>query len=138
MDIEDGTIVFAGPLDGDDEVGSSWMIYAGSVTMFEQDSSGTWGQTQKIVAYDRDEINVFGYDVSISGNYMAISALGTDLDHSGMDTVLNSGGVYIYEKDNLGVWNFHQKIVASDREIDDFFGVSLHLEKQFSNRRYTR
>lgn len=127
VDIEDHTAVFAGPLDGDDASGEDWILYAGSVTVFEKDATNTWNQSQKIVAPDRDATDLFGYDVSIFGDMLAISSPGTDLDQTGTESVLNAGGVYIYKRNSLNTWQFQQKIVASDRDINDLFGISIHL-----------
>ena len=50
-----------------------------------------------------------------------------DGDATGGDLVENAGAVYIFERDDTGNWNQIQKIVASDRSVNNDFGISVSI-----------
>lgn len=60
-------------------------------------------ETQKILAFDGEPIDLFGWAIDVEGDYMATSSHRT-------------GGVYIYryEQDN---WNFSEKLPFSSKEV---------------------
>ena len=39
-----------------------------------------------------------------------------------------AGSAFIYARDGSGSWNFDQKIVASDRNVNDEFGISVAID----------
>ncbi|MFB3092758.1 MAG: hypothetical protein ACE1ZD_06095, partial [Dehalococcoidia bacterium] len=41
------------------------MTSAGSAYIFERDSNGNWNEVQKIVAFDREENDLFGSSVAM-------------------------------------------------------------------------
>ena len=104
----------------------------GSAYVFERDGSGSWNQIQKIVASDRAAGDGFGFSVSIEGNYVIVGASGEDEDALGGSTMLNSGSAYIFERDTSGNWNEEQKIVASDRETSDAFGMAVDISNNYA------
>lgn len=89
--------------------------------------SQVYNQVQKIISSDRASGDVFGYSVSVSGNYAIIGAQYEAQDSLGFNTLANSGSAYIFERDNNGQWNQKQKIVASDRTTNDFFGCAVSI-----------
>ncbi|MDD3686717.1 MAG: MBG domain-containing protein, partial [Bacteroidales bacterium] len=112
-----------------DASGANTLSNAGSAYIFEFNGT-TWTQAQKIVAPDRNVDDLFGASVSISGNYIVVGAYQEDENASGTGTVSNSGSAYVY-KNNAGTWAFQQKICASDRFTDDFFGQSVAIDGQY-------
>lgn len=112
-----------------DASGANMLSKAGSAYIFEFNGT-TWTQVQKIVAPDRNVEDLFGATVAISGNYIVVGAYQEDENASGGATVSNSGSAYIF-KNNSGTWAFQQKIVASDRFTDDFFGQSVTIDGQY-------
>ncbi|NNF01618.1 MAG: HYR domain-containing protein, partial [Bacteroidia bacterium] len=105
---------------------------SGSAYIFGIDSSGSWTQNQKLVASDRGAVDYFGHSVSISGNYLIISAVFDDDDDIGSNQLSNAGSVYFFRKDSVGVWTEFQKSVASDRAIDDQFGNAIDISGEFA------
>ena len=113
---------------------------AGSAYIFELDTSGNWGQAQKIVALDRQKSDYFGYSVAISGNYAIVGAYNEGHDASGTSTSTDTdtdfkssaGSAYIFERNTNGNWSQVQKIVASDRQIDDYFGYSVAISGNYA------
>ena len=102
---------------------------AGSAYIFEREESGIWKEVKKLVAIDdRSDFDGFGYSVSISNNYAIVGAESEDEDASGLNTVDAAGSAYIFERDENEVWNESQKIVSSERDVDDWFGVSVSID----------
>lgn len=126
----DGNFAVVGAYWEDHDVsGATTLANAGSAYIFEFNGT-SWNQVQKIVAPDRNVGDLFGASVAISGNYIVVGAYQEDENASGSGTVSNSGSAYVF-KNNSGTWAFQQKIVASDRFTDDFFGQSVAIDGQY-------
>lgn len=69
----------------------------------------------------------FGQSTSISGEYMVTGFAMDYFDAFGSDSIYRAGAAYIFKKDSNNNWVQHQKIVASDRAIDDGFGSSVAI-----------
>jgi hypothetical protein len=116
----------------EDASGGNTLESAGSAYIFEPNGSEYWNKVQKIVASDRAGLDYFGGSVSISGNYAIIGAIEEDEDASGANTMSASGSAYIFNSDAGGTWNEIQKIVASDRAADEYFGVSVSISGNYA------
>jgi len=81
-----------------------------------------FGETQKIVASDREELAKFGQSVAISGNYAVVGAYGTG--------VFNNGQAYIFEKQGSN-WVQIQIIQNSDNENYDRFGYAVDIDGDY-------
>lgn len=114
-----------------DASGSNTLTSAGAAYIFNRDGSGNWNWVQKIVASDRATDNEFGKTVGISGDYAIVGAMLNDMDASGGNTLTNSGASYIFEKGESGNWLEKQKIVASDRTADSYFGHSVSISGDY-------
>ena len=124
----DYAIIGAGIQDYD-ELGDNFVNSAGAAYIFERDGSGTWNEVQKIVAPVRNDFDYFGrYGVTINDNYLVVGANFEDEDASEGNTISSAGSAYIFERDGTGTWNQVQKIVASDRAQDEWFGYSVGLD----------
>ncbi|MFC2101284.1 FG-GAP repeat protein, partial [Bacteroidota bacterium] len=115
----------------EDTSGGNSMNYAGSAYFFERNGNSTWSQVQKIVASDRAMNDYFGCSVSISGNYAVTGALEEDEDATGGNTLSRSGSAYIYERNGNGTWSQVQKIAASDRAANDYFGCAVSISENY-------
>jgi hypothetical protein len=115
---------------GFDESGQNFAGSAGATYVFHQ-NAGVWTQTQKLVSSDRAAADGFGSSVAIDGDYALISAMGEDEDENGGNTQSQAGSAYMF-KNVSGVWSQQQKIVASDRETMDAFGMSVSLEGNYA------
>ena len=95
---------------------------AGSVYIYELDAdTGTWGNEVKITASDAAMGELFGYSVSIRGDYCIVGRWQDD----GSD---DPGSVYIYELDtDTGTWGNEVEITASDGAPADHFGSSVSI-----------
>jgi hypothetical protein len=114
-----------------DEAGNHPMDFAGAAYLFERDADGNWNEVQKLVASDRAIDDHFGFSVSISGNYVVVGAPYEDEDSLGENMLDAAGSVYIFKRDGYGNWNEVQKIVASDRAEEDFFGSSVDISGNY-------
>jgi len=115
----------------EDAAGGNTLATAGSAYIFEKDSNGTWLQVQKIVAPDRAVGDRFAESVAISGNYAIAGTYHEQEDTSGSNSMVNAGSCYIFERDSIGQWSFVQKLVASDRGVDDNFGQSVAISGNY-------
>jgi hypothetical protein len=82
---------------------------------------------QKITASDAQASALFGWSVSISGDYAIV---GSHYEDTGGT---NAGAAYIYKRDaSTGVWGSEQKIKASDKEQSDQFGYSVSISGDYA------
>jgi len=111
--------------------GINCLSEAGAAYIFERDASGNWNEVQKLVASDRNEGDLFGCSVDISGNYAVVGAYLDEEDATGGNLVLGTGSAYIFKRESSGNWVEIQKIVASDRSAFDYFGYSVSISGDF-------
>ncbi len=114
----------------EDASGGNTLSNAGSVYIFKN-NAGTWSEVQKLVASDRGESDNFGNSVSISGDYVIVSAIYEAEDASGGNTKSNAGSAYIFRNVG-GTWSEVQKLVASDRHNSDYFGTSVSISGDYA------
>ncbi len=112
--------------------GGESMTHAGSAYIFERNGSGEWDEVQKIEASDMNGDDRFGYSVSISGDYAVVGAILEDEDTAGINTMDKAGSAYLFERNESGLWNEMQKIVASDRAALDYFGWSVSISGNYA------
>jgi hypothetical protein len=98
--------------------------HKGSVYIFERDSIN-WIEKQKLTASDGAAGNQFGFSISTSEDYAIIGALWGD------GNVSNAGSAYIFRKDSTG-WIEEQKLIASDGDFDNLFGVSVSVSGNYA------
>ena len=111
----------------EDATGGNTLDAAGSAYIFERDASGNWIETQKIVASDRAVNAQFGASVSVSNDYIIVGANRESKDVNGQNSLLFAGSAYLFKRNSSGNWTEVQKIVASDRASEDFFGFSAAI-----------
>ncbi|MEM7658718.1 MAG: LamG-like jellyroll fold domain-containing protein, partial [Bacteroidota bacterium] len=115
----------------EDAAGLNTLNGAGSAYVFER-SGGVWSEVQKIVPTNRVSSDEFGGEVSISGDYLIVGAADHYLDENNLNTRLQAGAAYIFERDGGGTWNQVEKLVASDRDSYDFFGRGVAISGDYA------
>lgn len=104
-----------------DDIGSD----SGSAYVFERDQGGAenWGQFKKLTPSDPTAGDNFGNEVSISGDFIVVSAPNNDAIAN------NAGAVYIFDRNHGGMDNWGQvkKLTANDVEANDEFGSSVSI-----------
>lgn len=121
--------IVGAPKDPSDANGGAVLDESGAAYIFEN-VGGVWTQKQKLVASDRANYDYFGWSVSMSGKYAVIGAYFESQDENGENTVNSAGSVYIFEE-TAGVWSQIQKVVASDREANDYFGYAVSISGDY-------
>ena len=98
---------------GEDTEGSG----AGAAYIFTR-SGTTWSQQAKLTASDAAANDNFGRSAAISGDTVVVGAY---WEGAGGDY---SGAAYIFTRSGT-TWSQQQKIVASDAQASDWFGISV-------------
>jgi uncharacterized repeat protein (TIGR01451 family) len=86
---------------------------------------------EKLRTHDRAINDAFGLSLSISGNTL-ISGAHNNFDENGNDSLVNSGAAYFFDIDSHGNWIETQKIVASDRAANDWFGQQVAIDGDYA------
>ncbi len=94
---------------------------AGAVIIYDRFNNGQWIQRQKLIASDGSAYHHFGNALSLDGDTLAIGA------HHHDGAAIDTGAVYIFQRNNEGVWQETQKITASDATLYDRFGYAIAL-----------
>jgi FG-GAP repeat len=94
----------------------------GAAYIFLRDLDGVenWGQENKFTASDGANDDLFGIDVSFDGDTVVVGA-------SGDDSATGSAYVYLRDQGGSGNWGQKKKLIASDGQADDQFGLSVSL-----------
>lgn len=95
-----------------------------------QDGANDWGLVKRIVASDSSETSLYGYSVSMDGNYLIVGAIYEPDDENGNNPLDYAGAAYLYYKDqgSTGNWGQVKKLVASDRGVEQGFGSSVSID----------
>jgi len=93
---------------------------SGAVYVYHRAGSD-WVAGSKIVPLDGGSEEYFGGAVSLSGDTLAIGAMGDG------DNGMESGSVYIYTRSGQS-WSLEQKIIAFDGVLQDSFGTSVSVD----------
>ena len=96
--------------------------HSGAVYVYKKDTTGIWGDEQKILAPDGETWDHFGTSVSLLDEYLVI---GAESDDNGI------GSVYIYKLNVDEEWHFLQKFVPYDPTIGARFGHSVDLSSDY-------
>lgn len=110
-----GSRVLAGAF-WDDDQGSQ----SGSAYVFTRNGA-SWTQEAKLLAGDGGVDQYFGHSVSLNSQRALIGAFGDETQG------LATGAAYVFLRDG-SVWSEERKLLASDAEGSDFFGVSVGLD----------
>jgi len=94
--------------------------FSGSAYIFKRDGPD-WIEDVKLLASDGRTNMMFGYSVSIDGDYIIIGAPDAD----------GPGSAYIFKNNGL-TWIEQQKLTASDGEIWDEFGTSVSIDGDYA------
>ena len=98
----------------------------GAVYIFRSNSSGIWSQTQRIEASDAASSDSFGWDVSLSGDWLLIGSPFAD------SPAANSGAAYAFKRDSSGNWIEQQKLSPGDLQSSDDFGFSVSISGNYA------
>jgi hypothetical protein len=91
--------------------------FSGAVYVFRRDSSEQWHQEAYIKASDSVAGITFGRALALDGDTLVVSA-----------RRMLVGSVYVFRRDESGVWSQQATVTASDSAPDSGFGDSLALQ----------
>ena len=97
---------------------------SGSVYIYAL-TKGIWTVEGKFVADGGNPDDQFGWSLAMWERTLAVGAFADDT--SGLD----SGAVYIFEKDSNEVWYQQARVTPSDGEDNDHFGRSVDIHKDW-------
>lgn len=103
----------------------------GAAYFFKRSPEGIWLQKQKLLAGDNvGEEKNFGESISLDGNSLVVGApLDSESPVCQGDVKCKKGSVYFFERAATDVWTQSQKIMASDAESNDNFGISVAIQE---------
>ncbi len=104
------------------------VLSAGAIYVYKRDVSGTWNLSQKLVHADREEADLLGHQLAMSGNLIITSAHFDGEDENGANTLFRSGSAYIFERAADDTWSQAAKLVASDRTEESGFGLGVEIK----------
>jgi hypothetical protein len=112
--LDGDTVVIGAYLDDDngDASGSSYVFTRTGIL---------WTEQAKLMPSDGEEQHRFGYSVALDSDTVIIGAYG-DSDNS-----WNSGAAYVFTRTGT-LWTQEAKLLASDGDWVDFFGLSVALD----------
>jgi len=110
-------------------------VDSGAVYVFTRGGGGQWNQQAYVKASNTGAGDGFGTEVDLSGDgsTMAVSANGEDSSATGTNgnqsdnVATDAGAVYMFSRDNAGVWTQQAYIKASNSESFDYFGEEVDL-----------
>ena len=126
----------ASGVDGDETNDSS--LNSGAVYVFTRGSGGEWTQQAYLKASNTDADPAFAEDffglavaISADGSTLTVGAPREDSIAAGVDgdetdnSAQLAGAVYVFTRDNDGVWTQQAYVKASTADVADFFGRSV-------------
>jgi hypothetical protein len=93
---------------------------AGAAYIFENKTTG-WEPQAKLTASDGRANDRFGQSVAINGNLTIVG-----VPHHSDNGLINSGSVYLFERDGRG-WTQQTELTASDARAYDYFGSAVSI-----------
>lgn len=123
---EDSDAIGVGGSQSNDNASASGAVYVFVRT------AGKWAQQAYIKASNGDANDYFGTSVALSGDTLAVGAIGEDSNATGIagnqdnESKTDSGAAYVFVR-VAGVWAQQAYIKASNTDANDSFGVTLAL-----------
>lgn len=108
---------------------------AGAVYVFTRDAAGVWSQQAYVKASNTEADDDFGTTVALNGDgtTLAVGAMEEDSGATGIDgdqadnSANGAGAVYVFSRDEAGLWSQEAYVKASNAEWGDFFGHAVGL-----------
>lgn len=101
--------------------------YQGAAYVFTRSGPG-WAQSQQLLAADGASGDVFGADVALDGDTLAVAATYDDLGtHGDPGWVYDLGSVYLYTRSGT-TWSLQTKLVPEEPTAESHFGSGIALQ----------
>ncbi len=132
LDIDGDYLIVSSHRNSSNSAGSEIKEHAGAVYVFHRNADGSWTETQKLTASDREIRDNFGTAVALSASHMIVGAYKRDEPDSNGRPLYQSGAAYLFERNARGEWVEVQKLIASDRDSLDYFGISVDISDSYA------
>ena len=108
-------------------------VHSGAAYVFQRDEGGAnnWGEVKKLTASDAQIFDRFGWSVAVSGDTIFVGAPQEDAGGTAVGNLMDDfGAAYVSQRDDGGTdnWGEVKKLLASDGEAGDEFGVSVAVD----------
>ncbi len=106
---------------------------SGAVYVFVRDAAGQWSRQAYVKASNTGNLDEFGFSVALSGDTLAVGAVGEASGAAGVDADQSddnasfAGAVYMFTRD-AGHWSQQAYAKASNAAANDDFGQSVALD----------
>ncbi|MEM7374295.1 MAG: T9SS type A sorting domain-containing protein [Bacteroidota bacterium] len=100
----------------------------GAVYIFEPDSNGQWIEKQKIVGSNIDHEDFFGLNLILQDDILLVEAEYEWGVHPSGDSTFRLGVVYVFQKDQQGIWTESQILYGPSQSNSSRFGSSMDIE----------
>jgi hypothetical protein len=139
IDLSGQTLVVGAPMEDSAATGvggnplDDSAFAAGAVYVLTSDGTG-WTHQAYLKASNTDPGDLFGEAVDLSGDTLAVTAVGEDSAATGVggnqadNTAASSGAAYVFVRDGLGAWSQQAYLKASNTGSVDNFGFSVALD----------
>lgn len=109
-------------------VGDSTYESVGTVYAFQYNANGEWEQTQRFNAPFPEPYAAFGSYLAIDGKTALIGAPRQSSGGLSGPSIERAGATYVYEQDNVGLWQYKQLLLPSSRQLFAGAGHSIALQ----------
>ena len=109
---------------------------SGAAYVFERNGAGTWSQTAYLKASNPGASDLFGMDVALEGQLLAVAAGWEDSAATGVagnqldEGALNSGAAYLFGR-NGASWAQQAYLKAANTDAFDRFGTSIAMSESY-------
>ncbi|WP_148235442.1 T9SS type A sorting domain-containing protein [Fluviicola taffensis] len=123
-----GKYLVLGSYNNYDANGMNYKSGAGAAYVYERTDGGEWLPVQKLTASDRSDGDWFT-QVAVDSytKTIVVGAPRSSKNASGANTIQSAGSIYVFKRDGSGNWNETQKLTASVRHQQAYFGTSVDV-----------
>ena len=104
-------------------------VDAGATYVFIRSTTGDWSQQAYLKASNAERNDRFGFSVALSGDTLAVGAdreQGDGRSPTSNDR-FDAGAVYLFRRDETGLWTERRYVKAGNADVQDFFGRAVVL-----------
>ena len=95
----------------------------GAIYVFQRQANEQWLQVQKLLADDATDGDQLGAAIAVVGDLAAVGA------PFATGNAVESGAIYVLERDAAGVWSINDKLFATDAQAQSSFGRAIGVDE---------
>jgi hypothetical protein len=105
-------------------------ISSGAAYIFNRTGPNTWDAGTKISASDAQTGDLFGFSVSINGDYVVVGA--TSEDGGTGNPYVDAGAAYIFHRTGTTAWDEGIKLATPDMQASSAYGYSVAINNDYA------